>query len=137
MASSLVYASILQNDRYQIKNGTEYTVPQDGSVISIDIAKDGVPIEAYEVILYVYVRSGKLGGQYDGYFIFSTSTTNGNIERFLYFRTYEQEAYSYNSESIYLPVGKERIVSAKIDSRRNNPRLTCKVQVIGYRKPPT
>ena len=127
----------LQNDRYPI-NGTEYTVPLNGSELQIDISKDGVPIEAYEVTLYVTISSGDNEDvDRDGHFVFSTSTTNGNFERLVKWHAYPQAAWSFNSENIALPVGRDRTVRAKIINNHAYKRLTCKAKLIEYRKPPT
>ena len=135
LVSSLV--CFLQNDRYPISDGEVHVVPYNGTELSIDISKEGVPLEAYEVTLYVFVNTGYVDtGRELGYCTFSTSTANGTIERKLFFRTYEQSAHSYNSENIDLPVGKERTVKAQVHT--NYPHyLVCRAQVTGYRKPPT
>ena len=127
----------LQNDRYPI-NGTEYTVPLDGSDLIIDISKDGVPIEAYEVTLYVSITAGNNGDvDTDGNFVFSTSTTNGIFERRLNWHVYWQSAWSFNSDNIDLPVGNDRTVRARKSNSDTYRKMTCKAQLIGYRKPPT
>ena len=113
-----------------------YSVPYDGSILYIDISKEGVPIEAYEVTILAFVESAGGNTHHAGFFHFSTVTAQGEFEAKLYFRAYDQKAWSYNSENIALPVQKERVVKARISHTSSFEYFGCRVQVVGYRKPP-
>lgn len=86
--------------------------------------------------MYAYNYSGynPEGTNTDGFHAFSTSTSHGLIERKLYFCSYSQDAFSYNSENIALPVGTERVVRAKVD-RSTGHHVVCHVKVIGFKRP--
>ena len=116
-----------------------FKIPRDGSTLDIDISKEGVPVEAYEVIIFAYVECGAGNKSVDGVFSFSTVTAQGKIEAKLYFTAYDQSAWSFNSENIALPVQKERVVHVRMTDTTTTPsfeHLNCKAQVVGYRKPP-
>ena len=123
----------MQNELYPL-SGNAYNIPNDGTEVTINLITENVPSDACEVIVYAYVKTGTGSGDRDGAFRFSTITKQGRIERDLFFHTYSQNAWSYNSENIVLPVGEEKVVHAAIDRATTSPGLACQAKVVGYRK---
>jgi len=131
-----INTSHLQNDLFPLGGSKVHNIPLDGREVRIYLPEEGVPQNAYEIEIYAYTRIGNLDGvDKDGSFIFSTITQNGKIERSLFFHAYDQNAWSFNSENIALPVDAERILYAKIDRPLNRNNFYATVKVVGYRKP--
>ena len=91
-----MHVVLLQSTFYPVDNETKHTVPYDGTQLNISLPVAGVPDDATEVILYVYILSGWKDKEVSGHFKFSTATSNGVIEKFMYYYTYGQSAFSFN-----------------------------------------
>ena len=112
-----------------------FSIPLDGRELKIDLSAEGVPQDTYEVIIYPYMKSGNNDHQdADGSFVFSTFAQHGKNERSLFFHIYDQNAWSFNSENITLPLYREPYVYAKIDRAVNYQGFSGSVKVVGYRK---
>ena len=130
------FVLILQNDYFSILINKEIDVPRDGQSLAIDLAANGVPIEAYSVTLFAYTQDGWHKDKIDdtGHFEFSTYVENGTITRRLFFHAYQgATGWSYNSDNITLPVEKDRTVYAEVDFAKTYG-IQCRVKVVGYRK---
>ena len=100
----------------------------------ITLSSEGVPTDAYEVIVYAKVASGYNEGQKrDGELIVSSTIPNGRIERKVFCRFYAQSALSYNSENICLPLGGSgtKTVTASLNGP-NSGNFNASVTVVGY-----
>jgi len=119
---------------YPTHDNNLHVILNDGSELKIDLSIEGVPHNAFEVVIFTYTKSGNVGSiNEDGQYIFYTSTDNGQIERYLFYHAYRQDAWSYNSENIALPLDKEHYVFVKID-RAAHYNIKGFVKGIGYRK---
>ena len=77
------------------------------------------------------------GKDHDGELTVSTIIPNGEIQRKVFSRYYDQGAWSYNSENIPLPIepGGERTVWASLTSPSGSvSRVKAIVQIVGYSK---
>ena len=95
---------------------------------------EGVPQNAYEVIVYATVRTGRnIDINSNGELVVSVNIPNGRIERKLFLRVYDQGSWSYNSENIALPVGPglAREIVAELKAA-GDP--VASIQIVGYRQ---
>ncbi|XP_068714061.1 uncharacterized protein [Montipora foliosa] len=112
--------------------GREFAM-QPGDSITIDLTREGIPHQAYQVVVYAKIATGHNAGvDEDGEMTVSTTIPNGLIERKLYCHFYGQQAWSYNSESIPLPVGCERAVNASLQGPSGTSKVMASVQIVGY-----
>ncbi len=94
-----------------------------------------MPADAYEVIVYAKVSTGYNGGKEgDGELVVSVTIPNGRIERKLYCYLYGQQAWSYNSENIALPVGPGLARQIVAELRADGSYVAGSIQIVGYRK---
>ena len=127
-------ASLQVNDTHPL-NGTVHNLTP-GQSLTIQLAREKVPDQAYQVVIYAILASG----YYDpkdvpGEMTVSTTIPNGVIERKLYCYVYNQSAWSYNSENITLPVApNSRVVnvSLKVPQPTSGTPYKASVQVVGY-----
>ena len=103
--------------------------------MTIALSAEGVPDDAFEVIIYAKVATGNCPDQdEDSELCVSSTIPNGQIERKVFCRFYGQQAWSYNSENISLPVDKLglRVITAHLKGfgKRSNASVT----VVGYRR---
>ena len=95
---------------------------------------DGVPADAYEVIVYAKLRTGWERTWYDGALVVSVTIPNGRIERKLFCYVYPQTAVSYNSENIALPVGPGLARQIVAELKISGVSAIGSIQIVGYRK---
>ena len=95
--------------------------------VTLDLTKHKVPSHATSVLVYARVRSGYVKGDLDG----EVLVTSGQSIRRLFFHTYHQSAWSYNSDYFVLPIASDRIVRAKVITEANG-NFQAAVQVVGY-----
>ena len=93
----------------------------------LDLTKHKVPSHATSVLVFARVRTGYMKGDLDG----EVRVTSGQSLRRLFFHSYHQGAWSYNSDYFVLPIASDRIVRARvITSATGN--FQAAVQVVGY-----
>lgn len=111
----------LENKVNQILNGeNEIPINVDFGTLSTSAGSysfsipDSVPVRAKKLLFYVYFQSGGcVGDNMGGYEIISHA--NGrDYSQFFTFHTYHQNAWSYNSDSFWLPMPESRTISLKI-----------------------
>ena len=115
--------------------GTVHTLEPNKSV-TINLAKEGVPSDAYRVIVYATIESGHNSRSTNTSELeVSTTTFNGVIKRKLLYKLYDQQAWSYNSENMSLPiaVGHTLDVTALLNGP-GGKNFTASVQIVGYSK---
>ena len=96
---------------------------------------EGVPTDAYEVIVYAKLRTGyNPNKDEDGELVVSVTIPNGRIERKLFCHIYPQNAWSYNSENIALPVGTGLARQIVAELRADGSYVAGSIQIVGYRK---
>ncbi len=95
---------------------------------------DGVPAGAYEVIVYAKFHTGWERNSGDGELVVSVTIPNGRIERKLFCHVYEQNAISYNSENIALPVGRGLARQIVAELKVSGGSAVGSIQIVGYRK---
>ena len=99
------------------------------------MGNNGVPEDAYEVIVYAKLRTGNNDGKdEDGELVVSVTIPNGLIERKVFCHLYGQQAWSYNSENITLPVGPGLARQIVAELRTEGNRVVGSVQIVGYRR---
>ena len=115
--------------------GTIHTLEPNKSV-TINLAKEGVPSNAYQVIVYATIESGYNSRSSLADLEVSTTTLNGVIKRKLFCHVYNQDAWSYNSENISLPVavGHTLDVIALLNGPGGNDNFSGSVQIVSYSK---
>lgn len=117
---------------FQVSNSRK-NVKLDGTVITLDLTKQNVPADATEVIIYAYVRSGNMGSDVDGSLDITSNTGTGLITKSVFFHTFYQSAWSFNSEHISLPIGASHTVTAKVKTTATGSNFLAAVQVVGYK----
>lgn len=112
--------------------GREFTL-NPGDNITIDLTNEGIPQDAYQVIVYAKIATGQNQDiNQDGVMTVSTNIPNGCIERKVYCSFYPQQAWSWNSENIPLPVGSQRVVNASLQGPSGTSKVKASVQIVGY-----
>ena len=96
--------------------------------VTLDLTKHKVPSHATSVLVYARVRSGYVKGDLDG----EVLVTSGQSIRRLFFHTYHQSAWSYNSDYFLLPVADDFMVTARVVTNGSGKNFQAAVQVIGY-----
>lgn len=102
--------------------------------MTIALSDEGVPDDAFEVIVYAKVATGHCPGQdEDSELSVSSTIPNGRIERKVFCHFYNQQAWSYNSENISLPVAQRvpRVITAYL---KGFGKSDASVTVVGYRR---
>ena len=106
---------------------------EPGSIVTIDLTREGIPQQAYQVVVYAKIATGhNPGTEEDGVMTVSTNIPNGCIERKVYCSFYPQQAWSWNSENIPLPVGSQRVVNASLQGPGGTSKVKASVQIVGY-----
>ena len=116
--------------------GTVHTL-QPNTSVTINLAKEGVPSDAYRVIVYATIESGYNSRTPETTELeVSTTTFNGIIKRKLFCHVYDQGSLSYNSENISLPVavGHTLNVIALLNGPGGNDNFSGSVQIVSYSK---
>ncbi|XP_068676989.1 uncharacterized protein [Montipora capricornis] len=117
-------------------DGNEYQLTP-GQNLAIKLEDENVPEHAYQVVIYAKIETG----YYDlrdkpgaGEMIVSTTIPNGVIERKLICHVYDQQAWSYNSENITLPVASNnRVVNVSLKlAPSSSGKCKASVQIVGY-----
>lgn len=116
--------------------GKEYAITP-GQELAINLRAEGVPDQAFQVIVYAKIATGhNSGSDEDGELTVSTTIPNGQIKRKVYCRFYDQQAWSYNSENIPLPVafGCDGVVRVSLQSPSGALKVMASAQIVGYSK---
>ena len=101
--------------------------------INLDTA--GVPKDASAVIVYAIVQSGYIENATSGALVLTWKTHHGTMERRLFYRTYKQDSWSYNSENMTIPVADmtTRCIEAYIDGPPlNGDSFKATVQLVSF-----
>ena len=88
------------------------TLPKDTNETHLPL--ECVPIEAKQILLYLNVFTGT-NPDSSGYYRIWTQSSIRMYEHHLSLHQYHQNAYSFNSETIWLPVTAERILRVKFE----------------------
>lgn len=116
--------------------GKEYTLTP-GQDLVINLRAEGVPDQAFQVIVYAKIATGyNSGSDEDGELTVSTTIPNGEIKRKVYCHFYGQDAWSYNSENIPLPVacGSDGVVRVSLQGPSGAQAVKASAQIVGYSK---
>ena len=116
---------------YPLTN-SEKKVPVNGGVITLNLYDYDVPNYATSVVVYSYVKSGYVGADVDGSLNVESNTDTGKILRKVFFHTYSQSAWAFNSEHLTLPIGPSHSITAKVDTTAKLSNFLAAVQVVGY-----
>lgn len=92
-----------------------------------------VPADAKEVLVYVWVWTGGYNGEKDTEYKFYTHEDDTSYARYLRVRTYSQSAYSYNSDTFWLPTTVDWTIHAVSLGETITGNKSGEIVVIGYR----
>lgn len=100
-----------------------------GTKIIMKLTEHKVPAHAKEVIVYARVRCGYMKQDVDGEIIIESAP----YKRMLYFHTYKQSAWSFNSDYFTLPISEDRTVRAYVQAPPNSAgNFVASVKIVGY-----
>lgn len=99
------------------------------TVSTIDLESVGVPKTAKQVLVYVEIQTGTCKVDTSGR-IHIYSGPNHKMQ--LLVHTYNQNAWSYNSESIWLPIEQPNIFG-KYDGKATSGNVSVQFKVVGHR----
>lgn len=101
-----------------------------GNRVTLKLGRHKVPAHATEVIVYAQVRCGSMNRDVDGQLIIESEP----YSRVLFFHSYRQNAWTFNSEYFTLPVSADRKIQARVRTiARGNFRAY--VRIVGYTSP--
>ena len=102
----------------------------------IDIAHAGVPDAASDIVVFAKIRSGNtLNDKKDSILNVRLLDVNGNKqdERDLFYRTFSQSAWSFNSENMVFPIQSDsKSIRAKLEGTFPSKNFAATVRVYGY-----
>ena len=93
---------------------------------------DIIPQTAKEFLLYAYLACGRADGLRDSDIVFYVEHDGLRFEKFLYLRSFPQEAWNTNSDNMWFPMPADRQIHANVEVVI--PRYCfARLYVIGYR----
>jgi hypothetical protein len=93
-----------------------------------------VPTTAKEILVYAYIRTGSGNPDADiEVRIYTQSGRNTQYSFYLFAHGYNQAAWSYNSQSFWLPLTEYRAISAISSGSAMKGEAASQLSIIGYR----
>ncbi len=110
-------------------------LPTVGGTTKVFSLPSSVPANAKEVLVYAFVGSGSVGTTNTAHMQISTQEGSTKYHNLLFLHTYSQNAISYNSSNMWLPVTSNRQVAATLTDTNVSfgDNLYGWAYVIGYR----
>ena len=102
-----------------------------GTVVQIHLSNIGVSTKAKEVLVYVSVGTGSSYPQ-DGVGVIEVYSQY-SMKQFVYIHSYNANDWSYNSDNLWVPIGKNRILYGRYAGTRITGNRFARIKVIGYR----
>ena len=99
----------------------------------MDLNNKKVPKYATEAIVFAFVRTGGANADVDGDLIITSDTSTGQITKRVFYHSFDQGAWSYNSENLIIPIGESRKLQVKIHPIPNG-NFEAGLEVVGYRQ---
>ena len=103
------------------------------AVRTISLSEVNIPEEANEVLVLIIVASGNAGPRdVEG---FVEVYSDDSMKQFVYMKAYDQEAWSYNSENLWVAVGDDRTIRGRFipSSEEFTGNHYALIKIIGYR----
>ena len=108
-----------------------------GTTQEISFSGKGVPSDAREILVYITLATGhNASTDTDVELTLWTSDGKQDYKKYLYGRAYNQQAWSYNSQSMFFPATSDKKLRVSV-AYSNSPGSGNKMStlyVIGYRK---
>lgn len=103
------------------------------AVRTISLSEVNIPEEANEVLVFIIVASGNSGPRNAEGFVEVYS--DDSMKQFVYMKVYDQEAWSYNSENLWVAVGNDRTIRGRFipSSQEFTGNHYALIKIIGYR----
>lgn len=128
MISLNLYADFPQSYAYTVINVENKHIAVSKSKKVIKLSDYNVPSCATEVVIYARVRCGHMKGDHDGNVI----VESGGMVRKLFFHTYHQGAWSFNSDYFTMPISTNaRTITTYLQIFATG-NFAATVQVVGY-----
>lgn len=102
-----------------------------GKPSTIDLATLNIPDTALQVLVYVQATTSWITDYSGSAKVELYSDPKHILEMYVYAR--KQSANSYNSENVWLPIGKERNVTGKYVGQGISEHINIHFKIIGYR----
>ena len=137
--STVSYNKKYTNKYYSIKlNWTALTTSyvsldtsSPGTVSQTQLSSIGVSTKAKEILVYVSVGTGTSYPQ-DGTGVVEVYSQD-YMKQFVYIHSYNADDWSYNSDNLWVPIGKNRILYGRYVGTRITGNRFARMKVIGYR----
>ena len=137
--STVSYNKKYTNKNYSIKlNWTALTTSfvnlntgSPGTVSQTQLSSIGVSTKAKEILVYVSVGTGTSYPQ-DGTGVIEVYSQD-YMKQFVYIHSYKADDWSYNSDNLWVPIGKNRILYGRYVGTRITGNRFARMKVIGYR----
>lgn len=137
--STVSYNKKYTNKHYSIKlNWTALTTSfvnlntgSPGTVSQTQLSSIGVSTKAKEILVYVSVGTGTSYPQ-DGTGVIEVYSQD-YMKQFVYIHSYKADDWSYNSDNLWVPIGKNRILYGRYVGTRITGNRFARMKVIGYR----
>ena len=94
-----------------------------------------VPVTAKEVLLFVDVQVGTSNPDTSSHVKIYTINNGNHYAKYISVHSYEQEAWSTNSDNIWLPLSASRTIYVKSPKSHysSHGSVRCTIDIIGYR----
>ena len=102
-----------------------------GTVSQMQLSSIGVLTKAKEVLVYVSVGTGRSFPN-DGTGVIEVYSQD-YMKQFVYIHSYAANDWSYNSDNLWVPIGKNRILYGRYVGTRITGNRFARMKVIGYR----
>ena len=102
-----------------------------GKVVQIQLSSIGVSTKAKEVLVYAIVATGTSYPQ-DGTGVIEVYSQD-YMKQFVYIHSYNANDWSYNSDNLWVPIGKNRILYGRYAGTKITGNRFALMKVIGYR----
>ena len=102
------------------------------AVRTISLSEVNIPEEANEVLVFIIVASGNSGPRNAEGFVEVYS--DDSMKQFVYMKVNDQEAWSYNSENLWVAVGNDRTIRGRFipSSQEFTGNHYALIKIIGY-----
>jgi len=114
-------------------NVTSQRLPGQSGAKMVYSIPEVVPSTVREVLIYVWVRTGGKNSDGDSNFKFTINAGSDAPYFLLHLHGYNQDAWSYNSDNVWLPMPADRQIQVELLGESINGNWSGEIRVIGYR----
>uniref|UniRef100_A0A1X7US51 Uncharacterized protein n=1 Tax=Amphimedon queenslandica TaxID=400682 RepID=A0A1X7US51_AMPQE len=112
-------------------SNTNINTASPGTVSQINLSAIGVPQDATEVFVYAV---GATGSSYPNDAVGEIEVySHVSMKQYVHMHSYNSNDWSYNSDNLWVPIGKNRILCGKYVGPAINGNRYARIKVIGYR----